>query len=142
VKRQWTYLLILFVAVMLAALVYAIPHFVRLSRETPEVSRAFAGYGAALVDQRYADAYRLGGQSFADALTYDQFVEQQHELQERFGRLKSVHPVGYNVSGKGDPYLWSAVIAADYVFEKRTLRFDVSFRKENDQWMLYGYREE
>src|SRR5580658_7407551 len=116
---------------MLAALVYAIPHFVRLSHETPEVSRAFAGYGAALVDQRYADAYQFGGQSFADALTYDQFVEQQHELQERFGRLKSIHAVGHNTTGKATPYLSSAVIAADYVFEKRTVRFDVSFRKEN-----------
>jgi len=142
VKRHWKWLLVVLVAVMLAALAYAIPQFLRLSREAREVDRAFAGYGTALVGQRYADAYRFGGHEFADALSYDQFVQQQRELEQHFGRLKSVQSVGYHISGKGNPYLWSAVIAADFVFEKRTVRFDVALQKENGQWVLYGYKEE
>jgi hypothetical protein len=71
-------------------------------------------------------------------MPYDQFVRMYKSLQEEYGPLKSAKRVAYEIHGSGTPVYWRAVIDADLVYEKRSLRFKFVFHKEGDRWVLFG----
>ncbi len=114
------------------------PQFLAVHRETKGVERTFSQYTDSLVKQRFDEAYMQCGTEFRDAMPYDQFASMYRSLQGEYGPLKSTKRIAYQVHGSGMPMLWRAVVDADLVYEKKSLRFEFVFHKEGDRWVLFG----
>src|SRR5579859_7079717 len=106
------------------------PQFLALHRETKSVLETFDRYSAALVSERFNEAYGQCGTEFHDALSYEQFVSMQRSFQTQFGSLSSVSRTAFELHEKGTPPQWRAVIDADLSYERKRLRFEFVFRKE------------
>jgi hypothetical protein len=126
------------VAVWAAYMLALSPYFVALHRETKSVERAFAEYTNSLVNRRFSEAYSSCGTDFRSAMSYEQFVSTFETLQKQYGPLMSARRVAYEVHGSGKPVFWRAVIDADFAYEKKTLRFEFVFHKEDDRWVVFG----
>jgi hypothetical protein len=135
VRKTLLWVFALWAAVVLALLS---PRFVAVHRETRKVERKFTEYVGALVSQHFDEAYAECGTAFRSAMTYDRFVSMYKSLQGEYGALRSAKRTAYDVRGSGTPMYWRAVIDADLVYEKKTLRFEFVFHKEGDRWVLFG----
>jgi hypothetical protein len=114
------------------------PQFVAAHRETKSVLQVFDRYSASLTRQRFEEAYEYCGADFRNAMSYNQFVSLHQSLQAEFGSLRSVQRSAYDVHGSGTPTYWRAVINADFVYDRKTLKFQYVFRKEKNRWVLFG----
>ena len=135
--------IVLWVVGSLAAvsLVAATPGLIGLAKQWRIVKQDFRDYGQALVDQRYADAYRMAGPQFQEATSFDAFVAQQRRLIEKYGQLKAVNEETMNVKTYRRPPGGVTIITASLDFGSRTVRFTYEFHLEGDRWALYGYKQ-
>jgi hypothetical protein len=131
-------ILLCVVGIWVIAMLALSPHIVAVHRETGDVKRVFAEYTDSLVNQRLDDAYKQCGSDFRSAMTYDQFVSLYESMQKDNGPLKSIKRRAYEVRGSGTPMFWRAVIDADLIYEKKSVRFEFVFHKEGDRWVLFG----
>lgn len=127
--------------VWVVGMLLASPYFVRVHRETSSALRAFDLFTSALQTGRDSDAYKLTGQEFQSAISFDQFVDVQNSFRRKYGDLKTVKQTRYNVSGSGRPMLWSASIESEFVYARGTVHFEVEFHKDDDRWSVYAFRE-
>jgi hypothetical protein len=141
-KKPYKILIWVALGIWVIALIMALsPKIMKLHREKENAEKTFAAFSGNLVNQRYQDAYGLSGSDFRQAASFDEFVEQQKKYRDEFGSLTSVHQAASDVEGKGTPMFWRAVIDADLVFEKKTVRFEFVFRQEGGRWVLFGYQQ-
>ncbi len=125
----------------LISLVATAPGMIELWRQKKVVERAFSGYAAALVNEKFEEAYGYCGKDFREATPFEAFVSQQRALRSKFGTLKLVKQEGIEVSGRGSPTRWRAVINAGLEYETKTLGFTYEFRFEDGHWTLLGYKQ-
>jgi len=125
-------------AVWVIAMIALLPRFISLHEETRSAKRVFNEYRAALVRQDLDGAYQLCGTDFQKAMPHDEFVELQQNLQNQYGKLKSVSQKAFEVRGSGDPMYWRAVVDGDFVYERKTLRFEFVLHKEGERWVVFG----
>jgi len=114
------------------------PLIVLTLRESRSVDRAFAEYASSLVAQRFDVAYGQCGTEFRKAVPLDQFSRLYGSLRDRYGALKSVENVTHEVHGRGRPMYWRAVIDATFIYERKSLRFELVFHKEGSRWVIYS----
>jgi hypothetical protein len=109
--------------------------------EGREVLYDVSDYSNGLVSQQYDQAYRYAGEGFRAALPYDKFVTLYRGLQKQYGTLKAVTPQGYEIHGSGNLMMWRAVVERDFVYEKKTLRFEFVLHKESGHWVIFSAEE-
>jgi hypothetical protein len=136
--RSSKYVLWGLVGIWLVAMLALLPKFVDLHREKSAVLQEFSEYGASLVSQHFEQAYQYCGSAFREAMPYDQFVKLHRDLQEQYGPLTAVARQTYSVHGGGTPMYWKAVIDADFVYQRKTLRFEFVLHKEGERWVIFG----
>ena len=117
------------------------PKLIEAHREVTDAQQLFTGYATSLLNHRYEEAYSFCGSEFRNAMPYDRFAKLQMDLEEQYGILKSFKRVGCEVHGKGNPLYWRGVVDGDFVYEKKTLRFEFVFHKDADRWVIYGYEQ-
>jgi hypothetical protein len=140
-KRRSKYLLLGLGTVWLVAMLFLTPQFIQLHQETGEVLRNVSDYSNSLASQQYAHAYSYASSAFRAALPYDAFVELYQGLQAKYGALKSVKREGYQVNGHGTPMIWKAIVDEDFVYEKKTIRFEFALHKEEGHWVIFSAEE-
>ncbi|HLW99809.1 MAG TPA: hypothetical protein VKR82_14265 [Candidatus Acidoferrales bacterium] len=140
-KRRSRILLWTLIGIWLTVMIVLSPMFVRIHRETKIARQTFKAFGESLVRQDFSGAYKFCGADFQAAVPYGQFVNVQEDFQKENGTLRTVQETGYDVTGEGTPMRWKAVIGADFVYPKRTVRFQFELRLENDRWVVFGYRQ-
>lgn len=74
-------------------------------------------------------------------MPYDRFVKLYQDLEQQYGNLNGVTRRAFDVEGRGNPMYWRAVIDADFVYQKKTLRFEFVFHKEGDRWAILGSKQ-
>jgi hypothetical protein len=129
-------ILLCVLGVWLVVMLVLSPQFITAHRATKDVERVFAEYTDSLVNKRFDDVYRQCGRDFQTALSYDEFVRVYELMEEENGPLKSIRRVGYKIHGNGTPTIWRAVIDADLIYEKKSVRF--AFCKEGERSVLFG----
>lgn len=108
----------------------AIPELLNLHRETEDALKAFDTYSAALRNQRFEEAYQQCGGQFREAMNFEQFVRLYGNLESEYGSLVSVKRISYEVHGRGEPMYWRAMLDANFVYQKKTLKFEFVLHKE------------
>lgn len=126
---------------VVAMLTLLLPMLVTGHREKSAVLQEFSEYAALLVDRHFEQAYQYCGSDFRKAMPYDEFIKLYNNLEDQNGRLKAITRQAYEVHGKGTPMYWSAVIDADFVYDKKTLRFEFVFHKEESRWVVFGFEQ-
>lgn len=127
--------------IWIAVMIALSPQFLAAHRETKNVLLTFDHYSAALINQNFDEAYQYCGSDFHEAMPFERFVSIQQSLEGQLGHLRSTRRIAYELQGKGAPKYWKAVIDADMLYERKTLRFQFIFRKESGRWILYGYQQ-
>ncbi|MGB6820635.1 MAG: hypothetical protein WBE21_01050 [Candidatus Acidiferrales bacterium] len=140
-KRRYKYLLLGLGGIWVVAMLFLTPKFIRLHSETNEVLGAVSDYSNNLVAQQYARAYQYSSNAFRAALPYDKFVQLYQDLQARYGALTAVKRQACEVNGRGAPLVWKAIIDEDFVYEKRTIRFEFVLHKEDGRWVVFSAEE-
>ena len=106
-----------------------------------QVDKVFERYSAALVHKDYTTAYSLCSGEFTSALSYEEFVNQQHLLSGKFGELKSIRLQNSTVEGSDNPIKWVATLRAEHQYANNTTYFVYVFHLIDDQWQLFGYKQ-
>lgn len=120
-------------------LILAVPRLVSMFHEMLVLQQEFSDYGTSLVSKRYDRAYQFCGSDFRKAASYDEFVKVHHDMEEQYGSLKAVKRQALEVHYAGTPTYWNATIDADFVCEKRTLRVEFAFHKEDNRWVIFRF---
>jgi len=124
-----------------AITIFAVPNLVALHEEKISVESVLQSYTDYLISGQFAKAYEICGPDFRSQLAAAKFMEQQEQLQQKYGLLLSVKRQGIKVSGTGDPIFWTAQCSANLKYERAIRRFEFAFRKQDGKWALYGYQE-
>lgn len=124
-----------------AIVILVVPMLVTAHQEARAVRAAFSEYGTLLVDQQFNQAYQYCGGDFRRAMSYDQFADLYQNLEQQHGNLETVTLQAFQVHGSGTPVYWRAVIDADFVYQKQTLRFEFVFHKETGRWLIFGFEQ-
>ena len=140
-KKTYKYGLWAVGSIWAVAMIALFPQFVTAHRETKNALQAFDEYSASLVNQHFEEAYQHCSTEFHNAMPYDQFVGLQESLQTQFGPLKSIKRAAYELHGSGKPAHWRAVIDADFIYQKKSLRFESVLHKDGDRWVLFGFEQ-
>lgn len=140
-KKHYKYGLFALAGIWVVAMLALSPLFFEARRETKNVLREFDEYSADLVSQHFNEAYQHCGTDFRKAMPFDQFVDFHSSLETRLGRLMSVKRVAFDVHGRGAPMVWRAVIEADLMYEKKALRFEFVYHREDGRWILFGTQQ-
>ncbi len=122
-------------------MVEMVPRFKESYREERNLEQTFDQYTISLVSHHYEEAYAICGNDFHQATPYDKFVSITKSLEDQYGPLKSAKCVGFEMHGRGTPTIWTAVIDANFVYAKQTLKFKFSVNYEGDRWFLYGFEQ-
>ena len=140
-KRRYKYPLLILGGLWIVAVLAMTPRLVRVYRETKIALQDVSDYSDHVVGRQYDQAYRYSSSGFRAALSYDQFVTLYQRLERQYGTLKSVARQGYEVHGFGDPMVWKAVVDEDFVYEKKTLRFEFVLHKEDGHWAIFSVEQ-
>jgi hypothetical protein len=136
-KRRYKILLVI-VGVWLFAMIATWPELTAVWPERKVVRQTFSSYADALVKQKFEEAYGYQSPEFQERVTLDSFVQYQHDVQAKFGILKSVQQEGMNVQKWRNPSRWRASIKADFRYERARLRFTFELHRENGRWTIFS----
>ena len=135
-KRRYKVLLVL-LCVWLFVMIATLPELIAVWPERKPVQQTFSNYAAALVNQRFEEAYGYHSREFQETIPFDSFVQYQREVQAKFGVLKSVEQKGMTVRKWRNPSRWRAIIAADFQYEKAKVRFTFELHRDNGRWTIF-----
>ena len=140
-KRRYKYILLGLGGIWVVAMLYLTPEFIRVHSETNEALGEISDYSNNLVAQQYARAYQYLSNAFRAALPYDKFVKFYQNLRTQYGALSAVKRRSSQVNGRGTPMVWKAIVDEDFVYEKRTIRFEFVLHKEDGRWVIFSAEE-
>ena len=100
--------------------------------------QTFSSYGNALVHQKFEEAYGYYSPEFQERISLTSFVQYEHDVQAKFGALRSVHEQGMTVQKWRSPSRWRATIKADFQYERAKVRFNFELHRDNDRWMIFN----
>jgi hypothetical protein len=124
--------------IWLFAMISALPELTAVWPERKVVRQIFSSYADALVKQKFEEAYGYQSPEFQARVTLDSFVEYQHEVQAKFGILKSVQQEGMTVQKWRNPSRWKASINADFQYERSRVRFTFELHRDNGRWAIFS----
>jgi hypothetical protein len=120
-KKRTKYILIAILLTWVAAItIFTVPNLVALHKEKVSVESVLQAYTDDLIAGQFDKAYELCGPDFRLQLSATQFIEQQAQLQQKYGRLLSIKRQGMKLSGTGEPVFWSGQYSADLNYEHAT----------------------
>jgi hypothetical protein len=136
-KRRYKILLVIFF-IWLFAMAATLPELIAVWPERGIVRQTFSNYADALVNQKFEEAYRYQSPEFQATVSFDSFVKYQHDVQAKFGVLKSVKQEGMTVQKFRNPSRWRASVVADFLYERAKVRFTFELHRENDRWTIFS----
>ena len=90
-------ILLVIVGVGIVAMIATLPELRAVWPERKVVQQTFSSYADALVKQKFEEAYGYQSPEFQERVTLASFVQYQHDIQAKFGSLKSVQQEGMSV---------------------------------------------
>lgn len=136
-----TLLWVTLVALICILVIVSSPLAIQSRLETSGLLGDFSEFANSVVTHNYDQAYRMGGSDFREALTHDEFVAEQKDLEEKYGRIKTITRQTYDVKGSGTPTFWRGDIEADFVYERESIRVEIVFHQENGRWVIFGMKQ-
>jgi hypothetical protein len=136
-KTRYTILLVI-VGIWLFAMIATFPELTAVWPERKVVRQSFSTYADALVNQKFEEAYGYQSPEFQERVTLAHFVQYQHEVQAKFGILKSVQVQGMTVQKLRNPSRWRASINADFQYEKAKVRFTFELHRDSSRWTIFS----
>ena len=112
-KRNYKILLVI-VCIWLFAMAATLPELIAVWPERKVVRQTFSSYGDALINQKFEEAYGYYSPEFQERISLTSFVQYEHDVQAKFGALRSVHEQGMTVQKWRNPSRWRATIKADF----------------------------
>lgn len=137
-KSRTRNILISIFTIWCVAMLALSPLFVAAHREKKEVQKAYSYYAESILTGHYNAAYEECDSDFQRTISYGDFVNLYQSLEQEYGPLERTNGVTYEVNGRGKPTDWKASIDADFVYQKRSLRFQLVFHKEGNSWLLFS----
>ncbi len=132
--------LVVLIGAWLFHLSRSMPSVAETRNQVTAVQELFQSYSSALLAGNYGDAFQVCSDEFKAATPFDRFVTQHRQQEAANGRLVEIEQIGLKVSADGDQPVWTAILKADYRFDKRTVRVHHEFRFINGKWFLTYYR--
>ncbi|MGD0790262.1 MAG: hypothetical protein ABR920_00710 [Terriglobales bacterium] len=136
-KTRYKVLLVL-ACVWLFAMIATLPELIAVWPERTAVRQTFSNYADALVNQKFEEAYRYQSPEFQATTSFDRFVQYQHDVQAKFGVLKSVKQEGMTVQKWRSPSRWKASIVSDFQYANAKVRFTFELHRENGRWTIFS----
>jgi hypothetical protein len=137
-KKSYKILLVV-AGIWLFAMVATLPELTAVWPERKVVRQTFSSYADALVNQKFEDAYGSQSPEFQERVTLASFVQYQHDVQAKFGVLKSVHEEGMTVQKWRNPSRWRASIKADFQYERAKVRFNFELHRDDGaRWTIFS----
>jgi len=136
-KKRYKILLVV-VGIWLFAMIATLPELTAVWPERKVVRQTFSSYADALINQKFEEAYGYHSLEFQERVTLASFIQYQHDVQAKFGVLKSVHEEGMTVQKWRTPSRWSASIKADFQYEKAKVRFNFEMHRDNGHWTIFS----
>jgi hypothetical protein len=131
-------ILLVTVGIWLFAMIATLPELPAVWPERKVVRRTFSSYADALVNQKFDEAYGYQSPEFQERVTLDSFVQYQHDVQAKFGVLKSVQQEGMTVQKWRNPSRWKASIKADFQYEKARVGFTFELHRDDGRWTIFS----
>lgn len=137
-KRRYKILLVLG-GISLFAMIATLPELTAAWPQRKIVRQTFNGYADALIKQKFEEAYDYQSPEFRDRVTLASFVQYQHDVQAKFGVLKSVEEDGMTIQKWRNPNRWRASIKADFRYEKAEVRFNFELHRDDaGRWTIFS----
>jgi hypothetical protein len=137
-KRRYKILLVLG-GIWLFAMIAALPELTAVWPERKVVRQTFSSYADTLINQKFEEAYAYHSPEFQERVTLASFIQYQHDVQAKFGALKSVHEKGMTVQKWRNPSRWRAFIKADFQYERAKVRFNFELhRDDGGHWTIFS----
>jgi hypothetical protein len=129
------------IAIAVPVVIYTGPLLIKAMQETKPASNVLSVYSASLVRRDYSRAYSLCSEEFWEAMSLEDFAEQQKNLEQRYGRLKFVKRMGTEITVRNSESEWRAEVIMKFEFERRTVEFIYVLNHAKGNWAIYGYKE-
>ena len=130
------------IAIVAATVLFAtVPAFVYLFTQMHDANNAFDTFSGALVSKNYESAYSLTTADFQAAMDKSAFVDQQTALCSNLGALKKVVR-GWSSETEVSQNGWSSTVNARFVFERAERQFVFVMKKQENEWRVFGYKEQ
>ena len=122
----------------LFAMTATLPELIAVWPERRVVRQAFSNYADALINQKFEEAYGYQSPEFQETVSFGSFVKYQHDLQAKFGALKSVKQEGMTVQKWRSPGRWRSSIVADFQYANAKVRFTFELHRDNGRWTIFS----
>jgi hypothetical protein len=136
-KRRYKILLVLG-GIWLFAMIATLPELTAVWPERKVVRQTFNSYSDALINQKFEEAYGYQSPEFQERVTLASFVQYQHDVQAKYGILKSVRERGMTVRKWRNPSRWRASVNADFQYERANVRFSFELHRDNGRWTIFS----
>lgn len=133
--------LAIFIGICVIAIIINAPGMIEAIKKGNEFRKTFSSYKSLIVRGDYANAYELCCQEFHDKISYDYFVKIHTGLESNRGKLIDIEKGGMEVSGKGSPMEWTAVLNTEHVYEQDSCSFRYTFHLIDGQWELFALKQ-
>lgn len=140
-KKRYKILVVL-ICVSLLTMIATLPELIAVWPERKVVQQTFSNYADALISQNFDKAYGYTSPEFKEAISFQSFVQYQHDVQAKFGVLKSVKQKGMTVQRWRNPSRWNASIVADFQYTTAKVRFTFELRREDGHWTIFTSKGE
>ena len=127
------------IAVGISAVIATLPEIMAAWPERKAVQETFSRYAEALVQQRFEDAYRYQSREFRERVTLESFLKYQHDVQDKFGLLKTVEQQGITVEKWKNQDRWRASVNANFRFERATAKFTFELHRDDGRWTIFSF---
>ena len=136
-KRPYKALLVV-VSVWIFSMLGTLPELTAVWPERKPVRQTFSSYADALVKQKYEEAYGYQSPEFQERVTLASFTQYQHDLQAKFGILRSVQQESMTVQKWRNPSRWRSSIKADFQYERARVRFSFELHRDSGRWTIFS----
>jgi hypothetical protein len=134
-KRGYKILLVV-AGIWLFAMIATLPELTAVWPERKGVRQTFPSYADDLVKQKFEEAYGYQSPEFQQRVTLASFVQYQHDIQAKFGILRSVQQQSMTVQKWRNPSRWRASIEADFGYEGARVRFSFQLHRDTGRWTI------
>src|SRR5690242_13447394 len=104
-KRPYKILLVV-VGIWIFAILTTLPELTAVWPERKVVRQTFSSYADALIKQKYEEAYGYQSPEFQERVTLASFTQYQHDIEAKFGILRSVQQESMTVQKWRNPNRW------------------------------------
>jgi len=133
--------LAIFLGLFVIAGIFFGPDIIEAIKKNSQFNKTFSVYTSLLVSGDYANAYKISCPEFQEKISYDSYVEIHSLLESNRGKLIDIEKGRQEVSGKGTPRNWTAVLNTNHIYVQDPCSFRYTFHLIEGKWKLFAMKQ-